>query len=205
MEINYEYVLNENNYISSETVKKSIILGNMPLSPDKNFLKWRTRYNGNYKKTAAFTIDVAGSIYNHFNPKYSSTILNNVELDKRNIVILLENEGWLSETDEKNRFIDWVGHIYMRPDEVIKKKWRGQIHWAPYTENQIESAVKLVNKLCDEFTIKKFVIPHNTKVEDNENFEGIFYRSNLEKYYTDLSPAWPCENFKYKFEKNEKN
>jgi hypothetical protein len=60
--------------------------------------------------------------------------------------------------------------------------------------------LKLVNKLCDEFFIPKIAIPHNTKMENAETFEGILYRSNLEKHYTDLSPAWKCEAFKYKLE-----
>ena len=204
MTFDNKYELSETNFIKSETIKKSIILGNMPISPEKNFIKWTTRYHGNYKKTAAFTIDVAGSIYNHFDPIYCSNILGNIELDKRNIVILLENEGWLTKNTEENGFIDWIGHIYRRPEDVVEKRWRGQGYWAPYTSNQIDSAVKLVSKLCDEFFIKKFAIPHNTKIEDAENFEGVFYKSNLERHYTDLSAAWPCETFKYNFENEEK-
>ena len=204
MTFDNKYELSETNFIKSETIKKSIILGNMPISPEKNFIKWTTRYHGNYKKTAAFTIDVAGSIYNHFDPIYCSNILGNIELDKRNIVILLENEGGLVKNKVENKFIDWVGYIYNRPENVIERRWRGHEFWAPYTAKQIDSTVKLVSKLCDEFFIKKFAVPHNTKMEDTENFEGVFYKSNLEKHYTDLSPAWPCEDFKYKFERYEK-
>ena len=203
MEIKHNYELPDRNYIKTETTKKSIILGNLFSCPESNFIKWTTRHNGDYKKTAAFTIDVAGSIYRHFEPIYYSNFIGNLELDKKNIIILLENEGWLTKKPEENKFIDWIGHIYNRPDKVVEKKWRNQQYWVPYTEQQMDSAVKLVSKLCDEFNIKKFATPHNTKIEDTENFEGIFYRSNLEKHYTDLSPAWSCENFKHRLE-NEK-
>ena len=146
---------------------------------------------------------MAGCVYRHFDPKYYSNIIGNSELDKRNIVILLENEGWLTKNEKENKFIDWVGYIYNRADEVVEKKWRNQLYWAPYTNQQIDSTINLVTKLCNDFNIKKIAIPHNTKIDDAENFEGILYRSNLEKHYTDLSPAWSCEDFKYRLE-NEK-
>lgn len=203
MDISDYYGLPEKNYIKVETIKKSIILGNLYNSPEINFTKWTTRYNGDYKKTAAFTIDVAGCIYRHFDPTYYSNIIGNVELDKRNIVILLENEGWLVKNEKENKFIDWMGYIYNRSDEIFEKKWRNQQFWAPYSIEQVDSTINLVTKLCGDFNIKKLVIPHNTKIDDTENFEGIFYRSNIEKHYTDLSPAWSCENFKYRLE-NEK-
>ena len=94
MEIKHNYELPDRNYIKTETTKKSIILGNLFSSPESNFIKWTTRHNGDYKKTAAFTIDVAGSIYRHFEPIYYSNFIGNLELDKKNIIILLENEGW---------------------------------------------------------------------------------------------------------------
>ena len=200
MEIKTNYELSDKNFIKSESIKKSIILGNFSSTPEKNFIKWTTRYNGNYKKTAAYSIDVAGSIYNHFNPIYYSNITGNLELDKKNIVILLENEGWLVKNDKESNFINWVEHIYNRSDKVLEKKWRNQQYWAPYTEQQLHSVISLTKQLCDEFNIKKFAIPYNTKIENAENFEGVFYKSNLEKYYTDLSPAWPFEDFKTRLE-----
>jgi hypothetical protein len=203
MKTTNKYELTENNFIRLETVKKQIVFGNMLATPENNFRKWTTRFNGKYKKTAPYSIDIDGTIYTHFNPKYTSNILNNSELDKRSIVILIENNGWLTKNVEKNQFIDWFGNIYNRCETVLEKKWRGQTYWAPYTESQIAASINLVNYLCDEFNIPKYVIPHNTKIENVNDFEGILYKSNIEKHYTDLTPAWPCENFKYKLELNE--
>jgi len=198
------YTLSENNYIGAQTIKKQIVIGHTSTDRMKHFTKWTNRMNGKYKKTAPYTIDSKGNIFNHFDPIYFSEILGNLELDKKSIVILLENDGWLAKDEEKNRFINWIGHIYNKPDKVIEKRWRGYTYWAPYSEKQLTSTINLVNKLCDEFYIPKFATPHNTKIEDLDNFNGVLYKSNIEKHYTDLSPAWNCEEFKHKLEKNEK-
>jgi hypothetical protein len=54
--------------------------------------------------------------------------------------------------------------------------------------------------LCDEFFIPNMAISHNTKVDTLSDFQGVVYKSNIEKYYTDLTPAWDFENFKNKLE-----
>lgn len=194
------YELPETNYFKEQTIKKQIIIAHSSLSGMGHIIKWKHRLNGHYKKTAAFTVDLAGNVYQHFDPIYFSELFGNLEQDKQCIQILLENEGWLTKNEEKNQFLNWCGHIYNRPESVIERKWRGYTFWAPYSDAQIEATRKLVNKLCDDFYIKKEVIAHNTKVDNLEGVEGILYKSNFEKHYTDLSPAWNCENFKYNLE-----
>ena len=54
----------------------------------RHFESWINRRNGNYKKTTPFTIDVDGTIYQHYDPKYYSDFLN-CEQDKCNIPIIL--------------------------------------------------------------------------------------------------------------------
>jgi hypothetical protein len=199
-----QYPLPEDNYTKVQTIKKQIVIGHTSTNSMRHFTKWTHRMCGKYKKTAPYTIDIHGTIFNHFEPIYFSEILGNLELDKKSIVILLENDGWLIKDEEKNRFINWVGHIYNKPEPVFEKRWRSYLYWAPYSKEQFNSTLKLVRKLCEEFYIPKFVVPHNTKMEDLDNFNGVLYRSNIEKHYTDLSPAWNCEDFKYKLEQNEK-
>lgn len=194
------YELPETNFFKEQTIKKQIVISHSSSNGMQHLAKWKHRLNGNYKKTAAFTIDIGGNIYQHFDPIYFSELFGNLEEDKKKIVILLENEGWLVKNQEKNEYINWSGYIYNRLEPIHERKWRGYTHWAPYPIAQFESALFLVNKLCDEFYIKKNVIPHNTKIDNLDEFEGVLYRSNFEKHYTDLSPAWNCENFKYKLE-----
>jgi N-acetyl-anhydromuramyl-L-alanine amidase AmpD len=199
MEFKTEYLLPINNYIPIETIKEQIVLGNTFNSDMRHAKGWLRRYNGKYKKTASFTISKNGEIHQHFNPKYYSTILDSEKQNKKSIVILLENEGWLLKDDKKNQFITWLGDIY-NLDGVNEKKWRGYEYWTPYTEEQVESIVSLIISLCDDFNIPKLVINHNTKIDNLDDFKGILSKSNLNKNYTDLSPSWDFSVFINKIE-----
>lgn len=195
-----KYKLLPSNYLEVESIKKQIVIGHTSNHDMKHFQGWIHRHNGKYLKTAAYTIDAAGFIYQHFDPKYQSKYFDDLELDKKSIVILLENDGWLTKDTEKNEYITWVGDIYKHPNEVISKKWRGHDYWSPYTKEQIESVKELVTLLCGEFFIPLTAIIHNTKVDKFSGYEGVIYRSNLDRQYTDLSPAWNCEAFKNNLE-----
>ena len=195
-----KYILPIDNYISIESLKKQIVLAHTFNHNMNHFKGWLHRHNKQYKKTAPFTIDRAGFIYKHFDPKYQSKFFNNIELDNKSIVILLENDGWLSKNDEKDEFITWIGDIYKQPSQVINKKWRGHEYWSTYTEEQLESVVKLVSSLCEEFFIPMVSVSHNTKIDDLGDYKGVIYKSNLEKHYTDLNPTWDFDTFKNKIE-----
>ena len=194
------YALPLDNYVQNESIKKIIVIGHTGNRDMRHVTGWLHRYNKKYKKTAAFTIDAAGFVYQHFDPKLQSRYFNNQELDNKSIVILLENEGWLLKDVVKNEFITWIGDIYKQPSEIIEKKWRGYEHWSPYTKEQIDSTQELVKVLCEEFFIPVNAIGHNTKIDNLLDENCIIYRSNLDKNYTDLSPAWNCLEFKNKLE-----
>jgi hypothetical protein len=200
MNINEDYVLNENNYTPIECIKTQIVLGGTFNNDMKHVIGWENRHNGNYKKTAAFTIDAAGIVHKHFEPKFFSKYFGKLELDTKSIIILLENDGWLIKDEEKNQFITWIGDIYNKPNEVFEKRWRNYRYWAPYSQAQFDSALELVKNLCEEFYIPLEVIGHNTKVEALSEFQGVIYKSNIEKHYTDLNPSWDCAEFKNKLE-----
>lgn len=190
------YNLSEVNFFNEQTIKKRIVICHTSSDNMQHIIKWKNRMNGRYKKTAAFTVTREGLIYQHFDPIYFSELFGNIEEDKKNIIILLENDGWLIKDDKKNQFINWSGYIYNKVDVPYEKKWRGYQHWAPYSEIQFESTIFLVEKICNEFYIKKNIISDNTKIDNVEDFSGVLYRSNFEKHYTDLSPAWDFYKFK---------
>lgn len=197
---NVTYKLSEDNYIPIECIKTQIVLAHTFNHDMKHTVGWKHRNNGKTKKTAAFTIDAAGLVYNHFDSKFLSKFFGNLENDTKSIVILLENDGWLTKNDN-NEFITWVGDIYRNQEEVVEKKWREQEFWAPYTQEQFDSAVELVSSLCDEFFIPKTVPNHNTKI-DLIDYQGVIYKSNIDKHYSDLNPTWKFGDFKNKLEEN---
>jgi N-acetyl-anhydromuramyl-L-alanine amidase AmpD len=194
------YKLSNNNYVEEKTNKKRIIIGNT-FSYDMNHVKgWETRYNGSYKKTAHYTISVDGTIYEHFSPDYYSKLMLNEKVNKTSIIILLENIGWLIESNLKEKeYIDYTGNMYNQSN-VFEKKWRGYKYWSEYTREQEESTIKLVKELCTKYKIPLNVIAHNTNVNDANKFEGILYKSNFEKFYTDVNPTWNFEQFKNNIE-----
>jgi len=195
-----KYALSEKNYVRQETKKTQIVLGHTFNHDMKHFNGWQNRYNGKYNKTAAFTIDAAGFVYKHFEPKYKSKFFEHEELNDKSIVILLENYGWLNKDSEKKEFITWLGDIYNKSSTVIDKRWRNNRYWDPYTLEQQDSCLSLISKLCEDFNIPKTVISHNTKIDNFFDYKGVLYRSNLDKNYTDLNPSWDFERFKEKLE-----
>lgn len=195
------YPLPTQNYISTETGKSQIILGNTFNHNMRHFYGWLTRNYGEYKKTAAYTISQDGIIYEHFDPKYYSRYFRNYQQNLKSIVVLIENDGWLIKDFEKNQFLTWIGDIYREPRKVVEKRWRGFNYWSYYSEEQFESAINLVKVLCDRFSIPLNAINHNTKIDSLNNYSGVLYKSNFEKHYTDLSPSWDFELFKTKIEK----
>lgn len=197
---NQTYKLGINNYIKNRHSKQQIVIGST-FSENMNHVSgWKTRFGGKSKKTAAFTIDIYGNIFQHYPPEYYSEFFGIIGLDEHIIPILIENEGWLTKNVKTNEYINYVGNTYNRKDSVVEKNWRGHKYWAPYTLEQLDSAIKLCNYLCKTFGIQFQTISHNTKFDGIYDYNGIVYKSNFDKNYTDLSPAWDYVGFKNKIE-----
>ena len=194
------YELSENNYHKKEFEKKQIVIGNTFNQKLYHFNGWLTKMDGEFTKTANYTITTKGEIYEHFNPKYYSDFLNKKRCDKKVISIILENIGWLKKDLRLNKYFDWVGNIYKRRVNVVEKRWRGQQYWDPYTPKQIKSTINLVKYLCETYDIDKKCISHNTYTKEVEEFNGITYRSNYYKDNTDVNPSWDFRKFKEKIE-----
>ena len=120
-------------------------------------------------------------------------------MDKEIITICLENLGWLEKVPLQSYHINWCGDIYN--GEVYNRKWRDYFFWQPYTEDQIEKLSELCVDLLKKYSIDKKIIGHNTQIDYIENFKGISTRSNFDKKFTDLSPAFDFESFEKKIEK----
>jgi len=197
-----EYALSSNNFVSEETIKSKIVLLNTFNSGMNHYVGWHNRIGGEYKRTTTYTIDKFGTVYQHFNPKYYSRLLDK-KVDREIISISLVNYGYLIKDTKKNLYLNWFSDIYSNED-VFEKRWRGYKYWEPYSNEQFTSAIELINKLCLEYNINKKVLSHNTKIDFPNNHNGVMYRSNFDKHYSDLSPAWDFMLFKEIIE-NEKN
>ena len=196
------FKLSDNNYYNVKHKKNIIVIGNTFATDMNHYIGWTLRFNGGFKRTAHFTILKDGTIHNHFPTDYYSDFIGNDKQDKQCISIVLENQGWLiKDSNEENKFINYLGHIYNKQD-VVKKNWRNFKYWEPYTNEQYESLIKLTKELCQEHDIKLNVVEHNTNISNLDEY-SILYRSNFTKYYTDVSPTFDFNNFKEKLQINE--
>jgi len=189
------YALSSKNYIDLKTTKNFIIIGGTLNTDMRHYIGWVNRYNGQYKKTAHYTIDKDGKVFQHFDPSLCSEYFEKKSLNSKSVIVLLENEGWLIKDSDKNLHLTWLGDIY-NGKEVFEKKWRGQTYWSPYTKEQLSSAIELSKKLCSDLKIPFSAISHNTKIDKLVDYQGVLYKSNFEKHFTDVNPSWGFIEFK---------
>ena len=171
--------------------KKQILLTHTSRTIRDYITGLKHRRNGEYKKLPNYVISREGEILQVIPPATYSQYLETASLNKRTIIISLENLGWLKKNPLKGGYINWIGNIYK--DKVYERKWRGYFFWQPYTDQQMESLTQLIVKLCEDFNIPKTAIGHNVKIDKVENFSGIATYSNYFKERTDLSPAFNFE------------
>ena len=193
-----KYKLGINNYFNEVTKKSIIVIGNTFNVNMRHVNGWENRLFGRYKKTATFTINLKGEIYQHFDTDYYCNFLNDELLNKKTISILLENEGYLFKNIDKKNYITYMGDIYIREDDVFFKKWKGFHNWAPYSQEQLNSISELTKILCDEHDIEKNIMTHNTKINNIYDFKGVCYKSNLNNKYNEVNPCWFFEGFSKK-------
>ena len=114
--------------------------------------------------------------------------MGNDKVDKKSIVIVLENYGWLQKNALENKFLNYVGDIYKK--DVFEKKWRDYLYWDKYEEKQIVGLSKLLNNICDKMNIEKECIGTNVRFNEVVDFKGIVSKSNYDFIYKDINPSF---------------
>lgn len=191
-----KYKLTPKNYYNQIYKKTQIVIGHNNRKDMRHYNGWLKRHNGKYKKTATFTIDLDGKVYQHFDPNYYSDFLE-IDQDKSNVSILLVNPGWLDLDINYNIYRDWLGHTYSRKIEnIVNRSWRGHDVWVKYTDEQYNSLKELINELCGIFNIKKEFIGSNVYNENVDIYNGITFRSNYSQEIKDISPAFDMDVLK---------
>lgn len=173
--------------------KRQIILTHSSRNIKDYLVSLRTRYNGEYKKLPHYVIGRDGETFQLIQPHTYSEYFPVKSYNKNAIVICLENLGWLRKHPLSGGYVNWIGDSYK--GSIFEKKWRGHHFWHPYTDEQIESLVEIINYLCDEFDIPKISLGHNVKIDKAENFNGIVCNSNFDSDNTDLNPAFNFDIF----------
>ena len=177
-----------NTFVNTKNKKKQIMLGHTSRNLEDYLKSLDLRHNGKYRNLPHYIISKEGLGIEVTKPNKVTNFFGYTEIDINSITVLLENEGWLAPKKGDHRMCDWLGNIYN--GEVFEKKWRNKFFWATYTDEQVESLLDLLDKLCRDLDINKNFVGHNVRVEGVEKFEGIVNRSNYSEFFTDLSPAF---------------
>ena len=178
----------------SDKVKSQIVLCHTSRGVKDYLTSLKFRYNQNYNKIPNFLITKEGEIYQLMEDKMYSRFLSEDSINKKTIVISLENYGWLKKMPLHDRYIAWDQTIYN--GQVHNKKWRGFYFWDPYTKNQIDSLVELCVENLNKFEISKKFTGSGGLIKSIGDYEGITVRSNYNLLYTDLNPSFNFEEFK---------
>lgn len=189
------YRLSDDKYIKIETTKNKIVILNTFNNGMDHFTYWDKLMPKRAKRSTTYTVDEQGGIYEHFDSKYTSSVIGG-EYDKSIISISVSNRGQISSDVNEECFYDTFGRIYDERLDVYVKAWKGYSYWQPYTNEQISNTAELVKMLCDKHNIPKRVIDHNSKMDNADTLNGVLYRSNFKRYYTDISPSWKFDIFK---------
>jgi len=168
--------------------KNQIILVNTNCSLDEQLTKIELRYNKKYNKIPHFTISKQGFVYKHLNPESITGFFDELERNEVSITVALENVGWLEYDNSTEKYFDWRNIEYS--GEVIKKTWRGKENWSTYSFEQTQALIELIDYLCLEYYINNNFIGHNVFTNTPTNFSGVLNRSNINKNYYDLTPAF---------------
>jgi N-acetyl-anhydromuramyl-L-alanine amidase AmpD len=166
--------------------KKQIVIGHTYRNDMLHFKAYGNRITP--KNVAPYTIDKSGKIYEHYDPKYYANFFGG-DVDKIIIPILLVNEGWLVKDNIAKCYRDWLNNKYFTED-VYFKKWRDKNYWTNYTDKQIKSLNYLLKKITNDFNIEKKIVESNVFIDNIYIFDGIVFRSNYDRKYTDVSPAF---------------
>jgi N-acetyl-anhydromuramyl-L-alanine amidase AmpD len=182
--------------MSESHQKKQIILAHTSRIGEDYLKSLEYRYNGVYNKLPHYVIMKDGSQKQICEETKVTNFFDNDVLNKRSIVICLENLGWLEKDILSPTHSNWLKQKVQ--GKVRERKWRQKFFWDLYTDEQVNTLINLCYQICENHNIPKKFIGHNTHLNNLESFEGILNRSNFYYEYTDLSPAF---NFVYLLEK----
>lgn len=200
--INYHrFRLPAGQYMPVETAKDQIVLHfTAGLSARSAFDAWsRTPV----AVATSFIVDLDGSIYQTFDPRYWAYHLGvgaddnpGWALDKRSIGIEIVNPGPLVARD--NVLCWWPDGYWSKFCSTLDDKryyiqdFRGFHFWARFTPAQLAVIPRLVWSLCGQFGIPHDVLPSaSLEVEKMKSFRGICSHQNFRPDKLDIGPAFP--------------
>jgi len=173
--------------------KKQIILSHTSRDIEEYLSMIKHRGNGQFDRIPHFIIAKDGTVIQKLSMESYTNFFPEANINRNSIIITFENLGWIEKVPLKDYYTNWIGNIYK--GEPYERKWRDYFFWEPYTTKQVKVAAELCLNIVNENKIEKKCVGHNTTIKDIERTSGIVSRSNFNKTFTDMSPAFDFEKF----------
>lgn len=199
LEVKTDWQLPETEYFKVKNKKSGICVHHTVGGSARSTFDW---WNQDSQMVGtAYIIDRDGSVYNVFDPECWAWQFglpwnheDKIAFEKRFIGIELASEGGLREQDGKFYCFDRISPRTEKPaDEVFDAgaDYRGYRYFDKYEPEQVDSLVKLINQLCDEFDISRRVQADQMKYygEKLKDFEGIIGHTMVRRDKTDPAPV----------------
>jgi N-acetyl-anhydromuramyl-L-alanine amidase AmpD len=192
-------------YYKAAKKKQQIVLHHTVSSTGKHIDDWWKSDQGKSKIATAFVVDKNGDIYQLFSPEYWAWHIGGNAGRRHNeqsIGIEVVNEGQLFWRED-DTYWWWVDNDYPEgrfryegSPITLSEPYRGFLHFASYTKEQVDSTHDLIFYLFDKFPEipRRFINTFDYR-EDALGFKGVVMHVNLrETGKWDLSPAWNIES-----------
>lgn len=189
------------NISGKQKKKKQIILTHTGRDIEEYLMSLKYRMNGKFNRVPHYIISKNGDIIQTLPNEAYSDYFKEPNVNRNSIIISFENLGWLEKVPLKDYYTNWISNIYK--GVPYEKKWRDYFFWDPYTEEQINATVELVDSLFQKNKIKRNIVGHNTKLSGVERYEGLTSKSNYDSIYTDVNPSFNFEEFIKKIDNDE--
>lgn len=190
---NTTYEIKEVNRYKNQTVKTQIVLATSLRKDSYHITRLLHKEFGKTKRWNTYTISRDGTVYQHYPNKYHSDFLGIKEGDKQSISIVIENMGYLFQT-QHGKYINWLNEEC--PEErVVIKDWLGYNYWEKFNDEQLNSLVLLCKELCEEHGIPKLCIDFHQYHKDITRYRGILFRSNYIEDCSDVHPLFDIAKF----------
>jgi len=191
--------LPDGQYVREETAKDLLVLHFTAGTTAKSAVDfWKSTKD---RVATAFIMDVDGSVFQTFDPKYYAFHLGmkgTHEHDKRSIGVEIVNMGPLKQVGDV--LCSWPGNFKQRfclvseTTKYVKSKFRGYEYWAAYTPAQSTAIGPLVEHLCSTYGIPKVLPPHDKREIFDPSFfgswKGICSHQNFRSDKTDVGVAF---------------
>lgn len=186
--------LSDAQYLQEEHPKDLIVLHHTAGGSARSTFDWWQE--GDPKRIAtAYVVERDGTIFEVFGPRFWAFHLGlrgtGGRVDRRSVGIELASEGWLEERDGELLAFGrpFEGEVYDHGSE-----WRGHRHFAAYTDDQVASAIALVDHLCELFAVpRRTPAKHEGFDRALFEFQGIVGHHHVRADKTDLHPGFPWD------------